>query len=82
MNGAKRSNACAGVNPVDWKCREGWLSRFFEYKFPFVLGFAGAGIVSAVGPNVTDSRCPTGATHTPPAQSHSGNYSLFHIGRG
>jgi len=46
--------ACAGVNPVDWKCREGWLSRFFEYKFPFVLGFAGAGIVSAVGANVSD----------------------------
>jgi len=46
--------AYAGVNPVDWKCREGWLSRFFEYKFPFVLGFAGAGIVSAVGPDATD----------------------------
>ncbi len=46
--------AYAGVNPVDWKCREGWLSGFFEYKFPFVLGFAGAGVVSVVGPGVTD----------------------------
>jgi len=46
--------SCAGVNPVDWKCCEGWLSVFFEYKFPFVPGFAGAGIVSAVGPDVVD----------------------------
>ena len=46
--------AYAGVNPVDWKCREGWLSRFFEYKFPFVLGFAGAGIVSSIGDGVSE----------------------------
>jgi len=46
--------AYAGVNPVDWKAREGWLSRFFEYKFPFVVGFAAAGIISQVGPDVAD----------------------------
>ena len=46
--------AYAGVNPVDWKCREGWLSRFFKYRFPFVLGFAGSGIVSAVGDDVLE----------------------------
>jgi hypothetical protein len=34
------------------------------------------------GPNVASSRCPTGATHTPPEQSHSGNYSLYHIEHG
>jgi len=46
--------AYAGVNPVDWKCREGWLSRFFDYKFPFVVGFAGSGIVSAIGSDVLE----------------------------
>jgi len=46
--------AYASVNPADWKCREGWLAQFFEYKFPFVVGFDGAGVVSAVGPGVTD----------------------------
>ena len=46
--------AYAGVNPADWKCREGWLSRFFEFKFPFVVGFDAAGIVAAVGPGVDD----------------------------
>lgn len=30
------------------------------------------------GPSVGDSNCPAGGTHTPPAQSGSGNYSLPH----
>ncbi|MCY1408221.1 Mycocerosic acid synthase [compost metagenome] len=46
--------ACAGVNPADWKCREGYLGAFFEYRFPFVLGFDLAGTVSAVGEGVHD----------------------------
>jgi len=46
--------AYAGVNPVDWKCREGWLSHFFECKFPFVVGFAAAGLISAIGLGVSD----------------------------
>jgi len=37
--------AYAGVNPADWKCREGWLARYFQYRFPFVLGFDLAGLV-------------------------------------
>jgi NADPH:quinone reductase-like Zn-dependent oxidoreductase len=46
--------AYAGVNPADWKTREGWLSQFFEYQFPFVVGFDAAGVVSEVGEGVTD----------------------------
>ena len=45
--------AYAGVNPADWKSREGWLSQYFEYKFPFVLGFDGAGRVAELGKDVT-----------------------------
>src|SRR5436305_14859861 len=44
--------AYAGVNPADWKAREGKLSRYFEYKFPFVLGFDLSGTVAAVGAGV------------------------------
>ena len=46
--------AYASVNPADWKCREGWLSRYFEYKFPFVVGFDAAGLIAGLGEGVTD----------------------------
>jgi len=44
--------AYASANPADWKAREGWLSRYFEYRFPFVLGFDAAGRVAALGDDV------------------------------
>lgn len=44
---------CAGVNPADWKCRQGYLAAFLQYQFPFVLGFDLAGTVEACGPGVT-----------------------------
>ncbi|MDA8483141.1 NADP-dependent oxidoreductase [Pseudomonas resinovorans] len=44
--------ACAGVNPADWKCREGYLGGFLEYRFPFVLGFDLAGTVEVAGEGV------------------------------
>lgn len=40
--------ACS-VNPADWKTREGMLSKYIVYHFPFVLGFDVAGVVDAVG---------------------------------
>lgn len=43
----------ASVNPADWKTREGMLSKYIDYGFPFVLGFDLAGTVEAVGPGVT-----------------------------
>lgn len=48
--------AYAGVNPADWKLREGWLCRFdaFRPTFPFVLGYDGAGTVETVGDGVAD----------------------------
>ena len=46
--------AYAGVNPADWKAREGWLSQYFAYQFPFVLGFDAAGVVAEVGEGVSD----------------------------
>lgn len=44
--------AFAGVNPADWKCREGKLVKYYEYRFPFVLGFEGAGTIEAIGQGV------------------------------
>jgi NADPH:quinone reductase-like Zn-dependent oxidoreductase len=43
----------AGVNPVDWKVREGHLKDAFPFHFPVVLGSEIAGVVEAVGEDVT-----------------------------
>lgn len=42
----------AGVNPADWKCRQGMLEAFFTPAYPFILGFDLAGVVAAIGPGV------------------------------
>lgn len=39
----------AGVNPVDWKIREGLLNDMFPHRFPLILGWDLAGVVEAVG---------------------------------
>lgn len=43
----------AGLNPVDWKLREGGLEAAFPHIFPVVPGWDAAGSVEAVGPAVT-----------------------------
>jgi len=39
----------SGVNPVDWKIREGFLQQSFPYKLPLKLGWDGAGVITEVG---------------------------------
>jgi NADPH:quinone reductase-like Zn-dependent oxidoreductase len=43
----------AGVNPVDYKIRAGYLQGAYPYHFPLVPGWDVAGEVVAVGPAVT-----------------------------
>ncbi|MDQ3823423.1 MAG: NADP-dependent oxidoreductase [Actinomycetota bacterium] len=43
----------AGVNPVDWKIREGRLDAGWPHVFPVVPGWDVAGTVERVGPAVT-----------------------------
>jgi NADPH:quinone reductase-like Zn-dependent oxidoreductase len=42
-----------GVNPLDWKIREGWLQNFRHDSLPLILGGDISGIVEAVGYGVT-----------------------------
>jgi len=44
--------AFAGVNPVDWKIREGWLKKMFEHQFPLILGWDISGKDVEVGASV------------------------------
>lgn len=46
--------AGAGINPVDFKIREGYLAGGIETFFPVVPGWDVSGTVSAVGPAVGD----------------------------
>ena len=43
----------AGVNPVDWKIRAGWLKDFLPMQFPYTSGLDLAGVVEEIGPGVT-----------------------------
>jgi NADPH:quinone reductase-like Zn-dependent oxidoreductase len=43
----------AGINPVDWKIREGHLKEMLHHTFPLVLGWDVSGVVEALGPDVT-----------------------------
>src|SRR2546430_6813841 len=43
----------AGVNPVDWKIRQGWLKDFRPMLFPYIPGLDLAGTVEEIGPGVT-----------------------------
>jgi NADPH:quinone reductase-like Zn-dependent oxidoreductase len=43
----------AGLNPVDFKTREGKQAERFPFHFPLVLGWDAAGVVEKVGPAVT-----------------------------
>ncbi|MFB7669828.1 NADP-dependent oxidoreductase [Kitasatospora purpeofusca] len=44
----------AGVNPVDWKVRDGRLDGLLDAHFPLVMGWDAAGVVRAVGGGVTE----------------------------
>ena len=46
--------AAAAVNPVDWKIRQGYLAAVFKQPFPIALGCDYAGVIAAVGTDVTD----------------------------
>lgn len=43
----------AGVNPVDWKIREGFLASALPHQFPLILGWDVAGTVLSVGEGVS-----------------------------
>ena len=72
--------ACAGVNPADWKNREGHLAQYRPYTFPYIIGFDAAGIVAAVGEGVTEFQ-PGERVFTPTnhGQGGQGSYAEYAI---
>ena len=72
--------AYAGVNPADWKNRQGMLAAFRPYSFPYIIGFDAAGVVDTVGANVSGF-APGDRVFTPTnhGQGGQGSYAEFAI---
>lgn len=63
----------AGVNPVDWKIREGYLDGLFQTDFPVTPGWDVAGVVERTGPAVSEFS---------PGDEVIGYVREDHVGRG
>ena len=46
----------AGINPVDWKIREGYMQQMVPLQFPSPLGMDFSGIIEKVGQGVSEFR--------------------------
>lgn len=72
--------AYAGVNPADWKNRQGMLAAYRPYVFPYIIGFDAAGVVAGLGEGVTGisigDRVFTPTNH---GQGGQGSYAQFVI---
>lgn len=62
----------AGVNPVDWKIREG---KFGEIPFPAIMGNDFSGEIEALGPDVTEFR--VGESIFGSVADESGSYAEY-----
>ena len=66
----------AGINPVDWKIREGRMSDMIPTTFPLVLGWDVSGVVESVGRGV--NRLAVGdEVFSHPNISHDGAYAEY-----
>ena len=70
----------AGVNPVDWKMREGQFKQFQDLSKPMILGIDVSGVVEDVGVEVTTLKVgqPVYGTLKPEV---SGAYAEYAIGQ-
>ncbi|NJL56641.1 NADP-dependent oxidoreductase [bacterium] len=69
----------AGVNPIDWKIREGWLQQVFNYPLPVIIGTDVAGVVHAIGEGVTTLQ-PGQPVYGVVAMTLSGAYAEYALG--
>ena len=72
--------AYAGVNPADWKNRQGMLAQYRPYVFPYIIGFDAAGVIAEVGDGVGEfevgDRVVTPTNH---GQGGQGSYAEYTV---
>ena len=66
-----------GINPVDWKIREGQLKEMIHQTFPLVLGWDVSGVVEALGPGVKRLKVGDEAVSAVPTPARDGAYAEF-----
>jgi NADPH:quinone reductase-like Zn-dependent oxidoreductase len=70
----------AGVNPIDWKVREGYMKDFWPHKFPLILGWDLSGVVEELGRGV--SRFKIGdEVYSVPDSTRNGAYADYIVVR-
>src|SRR5712672_64055 len=70
----------AGVNPIDWKVRQGHMKDFWPHKFPLILGWDLSGVVEELGRGV--SRFKIGdEVYSVPDVSRDGAYAEYIVVR-
>ena len=68
----------AGVNPVDWKIRAGYLQQYIPHTFPLIPGWEFSGEVEAVGEGVTAFRAGDGVLALAPL-TDNGAYAEYGV---
>ncbi len=66
----------AGVNPVDWKIREGRLQSRITHHLPLTLGWDVAGVIEQLGPGVTQFKAGD-AVYARPDLARDGAYAEY-----
>ena len=70
----------AGVNPIDWKVREGEMKDFWPHEFPLILGWDLSGVVEELGRGV--SRFKIGdEVYSLPDPTRNGAYAEYIVAR-
>jgi NADPH:quinone reductase-like Zn-dependent oxidoreductase len=70
----------AGVNPVDWKIRQGLSRQVLHYSMPLILGWDVSGIVEAVGAGATRLKIGD-AVYSRPDIARDGAYAEYIIAK-
>jgi NADPH:quinone reductase-like Zn-dependent oxidoreductase len=45
----------AGINPIDWKIREGYMKQVISLQFPSILGMDFSGIIKQIGEDISSN---------------------------
>jgi NADPH:quinone reductase-like Zn-dependent oxidoreductase len=70
----------AGVNPVDWKVREGYLKDFLRQTLPVIPGWDVSGVVEETGAGVSGLK-PGDEVYSRPELSRNGAYADYLVVR-